>query len=156
MLSHCILTNIIGYAVLYYLIGNDLFTHKLVIVVTLSFSLIASIIPTALVHIQYKMENRGGLFIVDSDRKKVSYNSAKIKIEKNIDEIDYIQYVCYYNKYDEGLYSFTRYKYFKIVFKDNAEIIITCLMMSEIKNTIMALFKSVEIRTTTRLVAFIY
>ena len=97
------------------------------------------ILPTIIVHIQYLLRNKGALFIVDTQNKTLEYRDKKSDLKYSFDDIDSLNYVASYGG-GSRWYSFAEYRY-KIILHDRNEIIITCLMMNNIKYNFEPLFK---------------
>ena len=55
-------------------------------------------------------------------------------------EIESLQYYRSWGK-GSGWHSFGEYRYYKIIFKDKREIVITCLMINDIENTLEMLLR---------------
>jgi hypothetical protein len=89
------------------------------------------ILPTLLVHIQYYQANKGAVLDIDRALHRISYVTAKEVIAYNFDDIE--SFVRMDSWGAGAWYSFAEYRYYKIVFKDKKEIIVTSLMIKNIK-----------------------
>lgn len=99
-----------------------------------------SVVPTLFLHIQYYFRNRGAVLIINSDSETLSFVQANILLQHALSEIKNIEGVASYGK-GTGWYSFGEYRYCKINFTDNTNIIITCLMVNDIENVLKRLLK---------------
>jgi len=106
--------------------------HGLAIVaVVIVFSLM--VLPVLILHSQYYKQNRKSEFIVDKRNREIFYHSPKINIESSFDNIRSLESYCSFAE-KQAIYTFSDYRYFKIILLDGQEIIITSLMMYDIKN----------------------
>ena len=128
MLLPLILKNGILFGVLIYFFGAE---PKIIIIIFLIFFLL-DILPTIILHIQYLFKNRKATLIVDKEKRKLTYINRSENLEYSFDEILFIQHFASYGG-GTGVYSFGEYKYFMIKFKNDKQIIITCLMINNIK-----------------------
>ncbi len=120
----------------------------------LLFIILFDILPTILVHIQYLLENRSAILVIDKEARELKYNSPLRELKYSFDDIYTVQHFASYGG-GTGVYSFGEYRYFKIIFKDKVEVIITCLMINNIKNTLTNLL-GVAVDKRLRVAAFIY
>jgi hypothetical protein len=120
----------------------------------LFFIILFDILPAILVHIQYLPENRSVILAIDKETRELTYNSPSRVLKYSFDDIHTVQHFASYGG-GTGAYSFGEYRYFKIIFKDKVEVIITCLMINNIKNTLADLLGA-EVDKRLRVVAFIY
>lgn len=89
------------------------------------------ILPTLLVHCQYLIRNWGATLIINKDLETVKYISSSENLTYKFEDIDHLEHIASYG--GGGWYSFGQYRYFKIVFKDGKSVIVTCLMVKDIK-----------------------
>jgi hypothetical protein len=150
MLLPLILKNGIAFGIMYYFIGMEL--HTLIIVFLIFF--ILDILPTLIVHIQYLFKNWKSVLTINNENKKLTYVSRFDNLEYSFDDILSFQHIASYGG-GTGVYSFGEYRYFKILFKDNKQIIITCLMINNIKTTLEKLLGIVP-EKRLRIIALIY
>lgn len=94
---------------------------------------IISVLPVIIVHTQYYIANRGANLNVDIEKGILNFTSPKQYYEYSFDDIKYLDHHVSYGG-GSGWYTFGEYGYYKITFKDNREINITCLMMNDIQN----------------------
>ena len=111
------------------------------------------ICPAILVHIQYLRANWHSELTIDKESRRLIYATPKKKLTYHFEDINSIQHVSSYG--GGAWYSFSEYRYFKIGFKDKQEIIITCLMVKDIKYTLERLL-NLSAQKKLRIVAFIY
>jgi len=110
------------------------------------------ILPTLLVHFQYWLANRNALLMIDRKNQKISYSTPQQRLRYGFDEITSFKHFASYG--GGAWYSFSEYRYFKITFVDNSEIIVTCLMMKDIKD-VFELLLSRKAEKKLSIVAFI-
>jgi hypothetical protein len=106
---------------------------------TCGFIFITDTIPALILHIQYLINNLGSELIIDTENRKLLYK----KINGNINNDIYYQFsdiksLKYYASFgrSSGVNSFARYRYCKIFLVNKNEIVITCLMINDIENTL--------------------
>lgn len=104
------------------------------------FLFIVGILPVIVLHIQYLLINWNAIFLIDTEKEMASYESAKKNISFSFNDIASVTNYSSYGR-NAGWYSFAAYRYCKITLVNNTEIIITCLMINDIENTLEALFK---------------
>jgi hypothetical protein len=108
--------------------------------------------PTLVVHLQYLRENRGAILTINTELEKIAYIGPEFECNYNFADISFIELVSSYG--GGAWYSSSEYRYFKIAFMDKKEIIITCLMVEDIKNTLPRLL-GIKPTRKLKLVAFI-
>lgn len=99
------------------------------------FIFIIDTLPTIILHVQYWVKNHNVIFILNTEKKDLSYERSKKKLTYSYLDIRSLIYFRNLGK-GSGWNSFAQYRYYKIIVKDNTEIIITCLMINDIENTI--------------------
>lgn len=87
--------------------------------------------PALLVHLQYWRANKSTVLKIDKERQRLTYITPHGTQVHPFEDIASLEHVASYG--GGSWYSFSEYRYFKITFNDNSEIIVTCLMMSNIK-----------------------
>lgn len=92
-------------------------------------------LPTILLHVNYFNENKTSTLIVDKEKGVLSFNKNGKNIESKFCNISCLCTITS-TVYNTGRHSFGQYRFCKIVFVDNSEIIITCLMVNDIENTL--------------------
>jgi len=108
--------------------------------------------PTLIAHFQYLNANSNALLAIDKEHRKIEYFSGKESFTYHIDEIEALQLISSYG--GGAWYSFSEYRYCKIIFRDKRQVIITCLMMADIKDTLPMLF-GIPAQRKYKIVAFI-
>jgi hypothetical protein len=121
-----------------YYIGGAFF-HDMVFVSIVLILFTFDLLPAIVLHIQYLIKNRGSVLTINSIDKTILYQSGEIDLNKKFSEISSIEYHAGYG--GGSWYSFSAYRYFKIIFNDKSEIIITCLMIPNIKAEFNNLFQ---------------
>jgi len=120
----------------------------------LFFIILFDILPTILLHIQYLMKNRGVILDINKDIGIFIYNSPLRVLKYSFSDINTVQHFASFGG-GTGVYSFGEYRYFKIIFNDKVEVIVTCLMVNNIKITLQNLL-GVEAEKRLKVIAFIY
>lgn len=105
-----------------------------------SFIFLFDVLPAIILHVQYWRTNRKAELIINKVDGSISYRNFSHTINFSVDDIRHLQYFVSYGK-QTGVYSFAIYRYYKIVLKDKSQIIITCLMINDIENTLEMLLK---------------
>jgi hypothetical protein len=96
--------------------------------------ILLDILPTLLVHIQYYQANKGAVLDIDRTLHRISYVNAKKTLTYNFEEIESFVRM---DSWGTGVwYSFAEYRYYKITFLDKNEIIVTSLMIKDIKDVL--------------------
>lgn len=120
------------------------------------FLFLFDLLPAVILHVQYFIRDRNTVFRINVSDRCISYNSKKLNFEYSFSEIHSIGYVTSYGyRGSKGWYSFGEYRYCKIAFKDSTSVIITCLMINDIGNTLETLLR-VKLENKLRVVALIY
>jgi hypothetical protein len=112
--------------------------HNSAFILIAIFFLFIDTLPTIAVHIQYYIINRKSLLILNTTAKELTFKTDTSQTNYSFDEINTIKYYRSYGK-GSGWHSFGEYRYYKIVFTDKKEIIITCLMVNDIQQTLDSL-----------------
>jgi hypothetical protein len=110
------------------------------------------ILPALIAHIQYWIANKNAILKIDKEHQQLSYATPTGTQVHNFDDIISLQHFASYA--GGSWYSFSEYRYFKITFKDNNEIIVTCLMVADIKD-VFELLLSRKAEKKLSVVAFI-
>lgn len=93
--------------------------------------ILADILPTILVHIQYYKANRGVTFEIYREIRELRYTTENENLTYKFDDIvSFVQVISYGAG---GWFSFRDYRYFEIVFKDEKRIFVTSLLIKDIK-----------------------
>lgn len=103
-----------------------------------AFRFLTDVLPVAILHIQYLTVNWHSELIINKIDRTIKYKDQEKNIEYNISEIQSLHYYASYGR-GTGWYSFEGYRYFRIVFSDQSEIIITSLMANKIEKEFSAL-----------------
>ena len=109
-------------------------------VILYSIFFIIDMIPTIILHTQYWIKNQGTILTLNTETKELIYDTKSDLLRYSFDDIKYLQYYRSLGK-GSGLHSFGEYRYYKIIFNDNKEVFITCLMINDIENTLEMLLK---------------
>jgi hypothetical protein len=93
--------------------------------------ILVDILPTLFVHIQYYQANKHAKLDIDTSLHRIRYVTAKKTLTYNFDDIESFVRM---DSWRIGVwYSFADYSYYKITFTDKKEIIVTSLMIENIK-----------------------
>ncbi|HEV9036259.1 MAG TPA: hypothetical protein VGQ51_06565 [Puia sp.] len=110
------------------------------------------ILPTLLVHVQYYRVNNGAVLDINRELHRISYITPHETLSYNFDDISSFVRV---DSWGAGQwYSFAEYRYYKITFKDKKKIIITSLMIKDIKYVLEPMLHMTAVKER-RFVAFI-
>lgn len=109
-------------------------------IIGFSFFLLTDTIPTIILHTQYWLKNHKATFTINTEMKELTYATPGNQLRYSFSDIDRLQYNWNFGK-GSGWYSFGEYRYYKIIFKDKTEVVITCLMINDIENTLEMLLK---------------
>lgn len=98
-------------------------------------------LPALILHLQYFLVNKSSLLIIDKGKRTILYKSSR----KNTEELPFsaIKSLKFHVSYgrSSGVYSFARYRYYKINLSTSEEFIITCLMINDVENTLPMLLE---------------
>jgi hypothetical protein len=94
-----------------------------------------NILPTIIVHTQYWLKNHKAIFTINIENKELLYEMPEKHLRHSFADIASLEYYWNFGK-GSGWHSFGEYRYYKILFKDKTEIVITCLMINDIENTL--------------------
>ncbi len=97
-------------------------------------------LPALVLFIQYWMKNRNARLTINTQTEKLIYQTPTFYSEHAFSDIISFQYYINLGK-GTGWYSFGEYRYYKIIFYDNTEIIITCLMINNIESSLESLLR---------------
>ncbi len=89
-------------------------------------------LPTIAVHLQYWKVNHNAVLSIDTNTRKLFFQTPERNLEYSFDDIQVLHYYYSYAKGSQH-FSFGDYRYYKIIFRDSTEIIITCLMVNHIE-----------------------
>ena len=115
--------------------------------------LILDTLPSILLHINYYKANNGVTLTINKDENLLFYDSKDRFIESSLSKISCICLILS-TVYYTGRHSFGQYRYCKIVLIDGTEIVINCLMINDIENTLVDLL-DVKPLVERRLLCFI-
>jgi len=109
----------------------------------LLFFFIFDVLPAIILHLQYLYANFGAILTIDKLNQTILYQKDGFAIEKQFSDIISFELISSFGggRYIAGWYAFGEYRYCKLVFKDNTEVIITCLMINDIQNTLESLLR---------------
>lgn len=105
-----------------------------------TFYFFIDMLPTIILHIQYWFKNHGAILNIDTDADNISYEKSNRQYQYSFSDIEALHYYRNLGK-GSGWNSFGQYRYYKIIFHDRNEIVITCLMINNIENTLEGLLK---------------
>lgn len=142
----------------YYYIFRDTSINLLIVLVFL-FVFLLNVLPVILLHSQYLMKNGSAIVEIDSEKKLLLYTDNKRYYKYSFNDIQTLKYFAthgHISKRGSSLwYTFDPYRFYKITFKDQQVISITCLMINNIENTLEQLL-GIEAERKFRVLPFIY
>ena len=95
------------------------------------FIFVTDILPTLMLHVQYWLANKGAVLTVSREFNRLTYSDRFQSLTYGLDEIAGLLHVASYG--GGSWYSFSEYRYFRIIFRDGKEIVITSLMVKDMK-----------------------
>jgi hypothetical protein len=132
-------------AYIFILTGLYLYSHELSFrtsEIAIIFIFLSDTLPALILHVQYLLKNSGTLLFIDEVNRTVTYENSNNKVEHiTFNDIDSLEYYVSSVR-NTGIYSFARYRFFKMILKNGNELIITCLMVNDIQNTLELLLHS--------------
>lgn len=129
LLWPCILTCVFAIAVYVFVIG--LSAPIFIAIGFFAFFFIVNLLPVLILHLQYLGINNNSIFILNIPDKKLVYQRKGRHIDADFAEIESLQYYGSYGR--NSWYTFGEYEFCKILLSNKKEIIITSLMMKEVK-----------------------
>lgn len=116
---------------------------------------LTDILPALALHIQYLLKNGKSLVSINTETKEIAYKDQRQEYRFSFRDINQLHYYSSYGR-GTGVYSFERYRYYRIVFSNNQnKIFITCLLMNKIEKKLEALLET-EAEKHLRIFPFIY
>lgn len=91
-------------------------------------------LPAAILHVQYLYKNFNSTLSIDRNTNKISYIQQNSIIEydfTNIEQIIKVKNSA--SSYINARHPFTQYFYYKIIFNDEQELIVTCLLADDLE-----------------------
>ena len=138
LLTHLAVVNIAIFLGSIYYLKINIYGNAYIIVLTVYFFI--DILPTIIVHTQYWLKNHKAIFKINTVSKELSYEIPEKNLRYSFADIASLEYYWNFGK-GSGWNSFGQYRYYKIIFKDNTQIVITCLMINDIENTLEILLR---------------
>jgi hypothetical protein len=89
------------------------------------------ILPTLVVHVQYWLANRNSVLTISKELHQLTYSDKFQMLSYSLDDIIKLLHVASFG--GGSWYSFSEYRYFRITFSDGKEIVITSLMVKDVK-----------------------
>jgi hypothetical protein len=115
------------------------FSFNVLIIIYAIFFFI-DMLPTIIIHVQYWIKNHGAVLTINTETKELFYKKHAKQVKYSFTDIDLLQYYRNLGK-GSGWNSFGQYRYYKITFNDKKQIVITCLMINNIENTLEMLLQ---------------
>ena len=137
LLDSVIIKNSILLGIYLYYFGWNIPTPFLYYVI--AFLFLIDVFPVIILHTQYLIKNWKCVLLIDSEKRILKYTSSGKLEHHTFDDITILHYYVSYGR-GTGWYSFESYRYFRIVFNDKSEVIITCLMINRIEKKLEQLF----------------
>lgn len=144
---------LIIYAILFSVYINLLhFTFRPPYIYIISIFFLFDILPTIIVHVQYLKANWEAVLIINREHQTLTYTGPQGSLSYHFSDIAGLERVVSYG--DGAWYSFSEYRYYRIIFLDGKQIVITSLMIPDIQFTLERNFGMVGKRKA-KAVAFI-
>jgi hypothetical protein len=128
----------------YFYIFRDISLNIFIIVLFL-FIFLLNVLPVLLLHLQYLIKNWNVTFKIDREKKLITCQNGKKSLKYSFDDIETLKYYAthgHISRRGSSLwYTFDPYRFYKITFKDQKKVIITCLMINNIENTLEQLLE---------------
>jgi len=113
------------------------------------------LLPASILHIQYLVKNSKAELIINRQTRRISYSNGTENLDYCFDDLRELYCVASYGGgRNTGYYSFGDYRFCKLIFKDDVEIVITCLMVNNIQHTLESLL-GVTAKKKLKIFAFI-
>ncbi|MFT3747574.1 MAG: hypothetical protein QM768_04630 [Agriterribacter sp.] len=143
-----------GLAIIYFYFYGLQLQHLYIYIFLFFF--IFDILPAIILHLQYLYANSDAILTIDKLTQTIVYRKKGFVIEKQFSDIISSELISSFGggKYNAGWYAFGEYRYCKLVFKDNTIVIITCLMVNDIQNTLESLLR-LNFQKSLKVLAFI-
>ena len=142
----------------YFKIINPLFVDGLIIG-GIVFLIALFVLPVIILHPQYVIKNCLGPLVISTEEHFVSIGKGKDLFKFNFSDIKELRYYATLShlssKGGSSWYTFDSYRFYKIILNNSDEIIVTCLMINNIENTLEELLGIKAIRKF-RAIPFIY
>ena len=112
----------------------------------LLFIFVVDSLPVAILHIQYLLKNYHSKLVFDRSINQISYTKGNVHLSY---DFKYIQRVIKVysatNGYSIGKNSFRKYFYYKLIFNDGVELIVTCLLADDLEIILIPIYhKEIE------------
>lgn len=110
-------------------------------------------LPGLIIHIQYLSENWNSILTIDRSMKSIIYKKKSFILKYSFDSIqDIIKTKSYQNSI--RTYAQDEYFYYKIIFKDGAELIITCLLADDLESIFTLIYPN-KIKIIKKVLPFV-
>jgi hypothetical protein len=151
LLAHMVIVHGSVYYLLYRILGMELFTTSVVWV--LAFFFTVDILPTLILHLQYVLLSNRQRITVDTVGNTIMVVSKNTNDSWRFNEI---RSLTYYSSYGAGAnwYSFAYHSYCKLQFVAGEELIITNLVISDIKKNLPNMLET-DAEFKYKIIAFI-
>ena len=142
----------------YYLIFREDPINALIVLLFL-FVFIINVLPVLILHLQYLIKNWKSILKIDTEKSLIIYQKDKNSLKYSFNDIETLKFYAthgHISKRGSSLwYTFDPYRFYKITFRDQEEIIITCLMINNIENTLEQLL-GITAERKFRMIPLIY
>lgn len=129
LLWPCIFINVLTVAIYVFVIG--LSAPAFITIGYFGFFFVVNFLPVLILHFQYLRENKTSILLLNKLERKLIYQQRDIIVEADFSEIVCLHYYGSYGK--NQWYTFGHYEFCKILLSNGKEIIITSLMVKEVK-----------------------
>ncbi len=110
-------------------------------------------LPALIPHIQYYLKNKDSYLIIDQEKNIIILKTKGTTIQTSLNDIIELQHYASYGG-GTGFYAMGEYRFYRLVLNGNKDIIITCLMVNDIENTLEPALK-MKAKKIMRLVCFL-
>jgi len=129
LLFPSIIINCITVIIYIYVIG--LSAPMYIAIVFFAFFFVVNLLPVVILHLQYLSVNKSSVLLCNNVEGTLEYIRKDLNYKAGFSEIESFHY---YSSYGKGSwYTFGEYGFCKIVFSNKEEMIVTCLMMKNVK-----------------------
>ena len=136
------------YILLFSIISYILFNGTGYAIFGVLFIVVVDSLPVAILHIQYLLKNNHSKLVFDRSKNQISYAKGNDHLSYDFENIQHvIKVYSSTNGYSIGKNSFRKYFYYKLIFNDGVELIVTCLLADDLEIILIPIYhKEIEKR----------
>ena len=147
-----------GLAIVYFAIARN-YPLTLPLYLVILFFFLLNVLPVLLLHFQYLSKNWKATLEIDTRKQLIRYTNhdeTKIVSFHNISELKYFATHGHISTKGSSLfYTFDPYRYYSIKSNDGTTIIVTCLMINDLENSLEPLI-GIKAERKFRMVPLVY